>query len=95
MNSTKFTIDLMDKAEKNLGNIKESINGLYNILKILSCESDNGLFCNLGIENISNLYKNLIELMLNDYGMRQIVKKIKNREIELDIPLDDCANINE
>ena len=97
MNNIKFTSDLIEKAQNNFANIQTSIQGLYNILKILSCETEDDLLCSLGIENLSNLYQNYLELMLNDYGMRQIVKKIRDAEIDLDISLDDCddcAKIN-
>jgi hypothetical protein len=74
------------KAEENLENIKKSIQGLYEILNINF--SDEDIYFKLGQDNILALYENLLELILNEYGLRKLVKKIKDSKIDLDIYLD-------
>ncbi|MFX1315559.1 MAG: hypothetical protein ACFE9T_06810 [Promethearchaeota archaeon] len=86
MENMNFVVNLQSKADKNFENIKESIKGLYQILKI-SCDDDT--FCKMGLDNLEACYSNLIELLLNDYGTRQLMKKLKNSEICLDINLED------
>lgn len=75
MESINFVVNQQSKAEENFENIKESIKGLYQILKI---SSDDDTFCKMGMDNLEALYKNLLELLLNDYGARQLMKKLKN-----------------
>ncbi|MFX1411721.1 MAG: hypothetical protein ACFFA6_15325 [Promethearchaeota archaeon] len=79
MENMNFVVNVQSKADKNFENIKESIKGLYQILKI-SC--DNETFCKMGLDNLEALYKNLLELLLNDYGARQLMKKLKNSDEE-------------
>ncbi len=79
MENMNFVVNLQSKADKNFENIKESIKGLYQILKI-SCDDD--VFCKMGLDNLEALYKNLLELLLNDYGLRQLMKKLKNSDEE-------------
>jgi len=35
------------------------------------------------------LYQNLLELMVNNVGTIEFMKKLKNAEIDLDLPLDN------
>ena len=60
--------------------IRESLNGLEEILKINFL--DNNIYFQLGMDNISNLHKNVLELMKHTYGPRQI--RIKLRQIKAD-----------
>ncbi len=75
------------KALDNFENIKECIQGLYEILKI-TLPSENVYF-NMGQDNIEALYENLLELMINDLGTIEFMKKFKRAEIDLDLPLDN------
>jgi len=75
------------KALSNFENIKECIQGLYEILKI-SLSSEN-MYFNMGQDNIEALYENLLELMLNGSGTIEFMKKLRNAEIDLDLPLDN------
>jgi len=50
---------------------------------------ENEIYYNMGIDNISGLYENLLELMFNDYGARQVMKALRNSEVDLAIPLND------
>ncbi|MFX0047731.1 MAG: hypothetical protein ACFE8G_06125 [Candidatus Hermodarchaeota archaeon] len=77
------------RALANFENIKESIQGLYDILKItLNSES---IYFNMGQDNIEALYENLLELMVNELGAIEFIKKIKSAEIDLDLPLDNLS----
>jgi len=75
------------KALTNFQNIKECIQGLYDILKI-NFNSEN-IYFNIGQDNIEALYGNLLELMINELGAVEFMKKIKSAEIDLDLPLDN------
>ena len=43
----------------------------------------------MGQDNIEALYENLLELMLNELGTIQFMKKLKSAEVDLDLPLDN------
>jgi hypothetical protein len=86
MNLKSFTHDLSEKADINFENLKKSIQGLYEILKITLDKDD--LYYKLGLDNILGIYQNFLELMLNDYGARQFMRRLRNSEIDIDIPLD-------
>jgi hypothetical protein len=77
---------LEKQAEKNFENIKKSIKGLFKILEINF--SDDDFYLEAGEENLTGLYKNLIELFLNDYGLRKLINKIKDSELDIDIKLE-------
>jgi len=86
MNLKSFTQDLSEKADMNFENLKKSIQGLYEILKITLDKND--LYYKLGLDNILGVYQNFLELMLNDYGARQFMRRLRNSEVSIDIPLD-------
>ncbi|MFW9969112.1 MAG: hypothetical protein ACFFDF_02850 [Candidatus Odinarchaeota archaeon] len=83
MNSSKSK----EKAVKNFENIKEALKGLYDILDLTL--SDDKFYYEAGKDNITAVYKNLIELLLNEYGLRHLLKKIQNSEVELNIILNE------
>ena len=87
MEIPNFTSEMKRKAEENLENIKKSVQGLYEILNINF--SDEDIYFKLGQDNLLALYENLLELILNEYGLRKLVKKIKDSEFDLDICLDN------
>ncbi|TFG04173.1 MAG: hypothetical protein EU539_11320 [Promethearchaeota archaeon] len=89
MIQSNFTADLVEKAAKNFDNIKDSIKALYEILLMISDKEKDNFYLEMAEENLSGLYLNLLELLANDYGLRKILKKLKNSEIELDIILDE------
>jgi hypothetical protein len=84
-------VDVVYEATKNalnnFENIKECIQGLYEILKI-TLPSEN-MYFNMGQDNVEALYENLLELMINDLGTIEFMKKLKSAEIDLDLPLDN------
>jgi len=76
-----------EKAEKSFENIKDAVKGLYEILDLSLSEDD--FYYEAGKDNITAIYKNLIELFLNEYGLRQLLKKIQNSEVDLNIVLNE------
>ncbi|MFX0143478.1 MAG: hypothetical protein ACFE9C_05315 [Candidatus Hodarchaeota archaeon] len=83
MNSSKSK----EKAVKNFENIKDALRGLYDILDLTL--SDDKFYYEAGKDNITAVYKNLIELLLNEYGLRNLLKKIQNSEVDLNIVLNE------
>ena len=83
MNSSKSK----EKAIVNFENIKEALKGLYDILDLTL--SDDKFYYEAGKDNITAVYKNLVELLLNEYGLRNLLKKIQNSEVELNIVLNE------
>lgn len=74
-------------AITNFENIKECLQGLYEILKI-NISQDN-IYFQMGQDNMEALYQNLLELMINELGTIEFMRKLKNAEIDLDLPLDN------
>ncbi|MFX1348965.1 MAG: hypothetical protein ACFE92_09870 [Promethearchaeota archaeon] len=92
MNSSRYGIKSKEKAEKNFENVKDAIKGLYEILDLTLSKDD--FYYEAGKDNITAIYKNLVELLLNDYGLRHLLKKIQNSEIDLNIVLNEyLANV--
>ncbi|MFX1338729.1 MAG: hypothetical protein ACFFDK_08980 [Promethearchaeota archaeon] len=89
MIKSEFSNKLTEQAFKNFENIKESLKGLFEILNLAVDGEENEVYYNLGVDNISGLYENFLELMFNDYGARQVMKALRNSEIDLAIPLND------
>ena len=83
---TNFTADLKSQADQNFDNLKKSIQGLYEILKITLNADD--IYYKMGVDNIIGVYQNFLELMFNDYGARQFMRRLRNSEVDIDIPLD-------
>jgi hypothetical protein len=78
---------LTKQSLTNFENIKECIQGIYEVLKInLSHEN---IYFQIGQDNVEALYQNLLELMVNELGTIEFMKKLKNAEIDLDLPLDN------
>ena len=88
MIKSEFSNKLTEQAFKNFENIKKSLKGLFEIMQ-LAVDSEDELYYNMGIDNISGLYENFLELMFNDYGARQVMKALRNSEVDLAIPLND------
>ena len=81
-------ISSTEKAVISFDKIKESLKGLLDILRIIS-PSDNDIYYQLGKDNIICLYHNLIDLILNENGVKQLKHKFKDSEVKLDIPSTD------
>lgn len=80
-------LDSTKQAIINFENIKDCMQGLYEILKI-TLSRDN-IYFQMGQDNIENLYQNFLELMVNELGAKEFMKKVKSSEIDLDLPLDN------
>jgi len=89
MTNKEFTIRATEQAEKNFEKIKASIKGLYEILNINFADNDDEFYLEAGEDNLMGLYQNFIELLTNEYGLRQLVKKVNRSEINLDIVLNE------
>ncbi len=90
MIKSEFSNKLTEQAFKNFENIKESLKGLFEIMQLaVDNEEGQDFYYNMGIDNISGLYENFLELMFNDYGARQVMKALRNSEVDLAIPLND------
>jgi hypothetical protein len=74
-------------AIRNFENMKKCIEGLFEILNI-TLSSDN-IYFKMGEDNIEALYGNFLELMFNILGTNELMKKLQNSEINLDIPSDN------
>jgi hypothetical protein len=79
------SLDETDQAIKNFETIKEALKGLYEILNINISQND--IYFKLASDNIVALYHNFLDLMLNENGAKQIKKKLRNCELEADLPL--------
>jgi len=75
------------RALTNFDNIKECIQGLFEILKITLKPED--VYFKIGQDNIEALYQNFLELMVNELGARQFIQKLKRSEVDLDIQLEN------
>lgn len=89
MIESNFTKKLKEKAELNFENIKESIKGLYEVMGLAIPQDEDSIYDDIASENLSALYKNLLELLMNDYGARDFVKRLKNKQVNIEIPLVD------
>ena len=88
MIETNFSNKLTEQAFNNFENIKKSLKGLFEIFQV-ALENEDDVYYEMGVDNISGLYENLLELLFNDYGARSLMKALKNSELDLAIPLND------
>ena len=86
-----ISTELMEKSEENFEKIKEAIRGLYDILNF-ALENKQDCYYKAGLDNLTGLYQNLLEMLLNDYGTRKLMKKLRNSELDLDIVLNKLIN---
>ena len=86
MEKTDIVYESTKKALLNFENIKECIRGLYEILNITLTSDD--IYFTMGQDNIEHLYENILELMVNEIGTAEFMKKLKSAEVDLDLPLD-------
>ena len=78
--------DSTEKAVKSFDNIKEALKGLLEIARI-SAPTENDLYFKLTLDNIVVLYGNIIDLITNDIGIKQLKKKLQASKISKKTPL--------
>jgi len=87
MDNNNGIFESTKKSLINFENIKECLHGIYEVLRINL--SNENIYFQIGQDNLEALYQNLLELMINDIGTKEFMKKLKNAEIDLDLPLDN------
>ena len=85
-------IKAIQQAEKNFEEIRETISGLFEILDINMPDDD--IYLNMGRDNLIKLYQSIIELILNDFGLKYIRNKLYNSDMKLEITLDKTYKLN-
>ncbi len=71
----------LDKAWKHYEKIRDSLNGLYEILNI-NLDKEN-IFYQCAVDNLESLKETIIDLLKKDYNPKEI--KIKLRDLEFDM----------
>ena len=71
----------LDKAWEHYEKIRDSLNGLYEILN-MNLDKEN-IFYQCAVDNLENLKDTIIDLLKKDYNPTEI--KIKMRELEFDM----------
>ena len=82
MKEYEFTKDPMERAHNSYKQIRESIMGLYEILRIITSSPDD-IYYKIGLDNILVLYQNVLELLLNKVGTAQIINQIDTTQPDL------------
>ncbi|MFW9773909.1 MAG: hypothetical protein ACFFFB_16685 [Candidatus Heimdallarchaeota archaeon] len=85
MESNDSIFNSTKRAIINFENIKEAIQGIYEILKIVI--PNENIYFKMGQDNIEAICQNLIELLVNELGAKEFMKKIQRAEIDLNMPL--------
>ena len=81
-NASVSAENAVEKFEK----IKETIKGIYDILKIIT-PSENDIYFKMAIDNIGVLYQNMLDLISNDNATKHLSKKIESSELVAELPL--------
>ncbi len=81
----KLNASTAENAVEKFEKIKETIRGMYDLLKIIT-PSENDIYFKIGVDNISVLYQNMLDLISND-NAKHISKKIESSELIAEIPL--------
>ncbi|MFX0147298.1 MAG: hypothetical protein ACFE8E_06075 [Candidatus Hodarchaeota archaeon] len=85
MESEDRIFESTKKAIINFEKIKYCVQGLSDILKIVLV--DDNIYFQMAQDNIEALYQNFIELMVNEVGTKEFMRKIKSAEVDLDMLL--------
>ncbi|MFW9936806.1 MAG: hypothetical protein ACFFD5_04110 [Candidatus Thorarchaeota archaeon] len=89
MNQNENIFESRKKALINFENMKECIQGLYELSKIII--PPDSIYSQIAQDNIEALYENFIELMINEAGAKHFIEKLKRSEVDLDISLDSLS----
>ena len=71
----------LDKAWEHYEKIRDSLNGLYEILN-MNLDKEN-IFYQCAVDNLESLKETIIDLLKKDYNPKEI--KIKLRDLEFDM----------
>ncbi|MFX1392992.1 MAG: hypothetical protein ACFFAH_05380 [Promethearchaeota archaeon] len=82
-----------EKAVESYDNIKKALKGLMELARINS-PSDNDIYFNLAQDNIIVLYQNVIDLIMNDNGIKQLQKKLQESELNKDTQINRFLQSN-
>jgi len=85
--------DSTEKAVESYENIKKALKGLMELARI-SSPSDDDIYFNLAQDNIIVLYQNVIDLIMNDNGIKQLQKKLRESEISKDTYINKFLQSN-
>ena len=85
--------DSSEKAVESYENIKKALKGLMELARI-SSPSDDDIYFNLAQDNIIVLYQNVIDLIMNDNGIKQLQKKLRESEISKDTYINKFLQSN-
>ena len=77
-------VNTTEKAMKNFEDIKKSLKGLMEIASI-SANSENDIYYQLARDNIIVLYHNLVDLIFNSEGIKELKDKLKESKIDIDL----------
>lgn len=83
----------IEKAVKSYNNIKKALKGLMDIVRI-SNPSDNDIYFKLAQDNIIVLYHSVVDLIMNDNGIKQLKKKLRESEISKDTHINKFLQSN-
>lgn len=83
----------IEKAVKSYNNIKKALEGLMDIVRI-SNPSDNDIYFKLAQDNIIVLYHSVVDLIMNDNGIKQLKKKLRESEISKDTHINKFLQSN-
>jgi len=79
--------ELATQASINYENIKKSITGLLEVMKISLSDKEDSVYYNVALDNIEGLTANFIELILNERGLSLFLKKRGKSNLDIDAPL--------
>ncbi len=78
--------ETLDKAVQNYINIAECLKGISDIVHISLSKDD--FYTELTMDNLVILHNNILDLIENDEGVKQLKRKILNKEIKVDRTLN-------
>ena len=86
MYKTNSMVDSSEKAQKSFDNIRKTLKGINDVLRI--CLTSEDLYFKLCQDNIIVLYHSIMDLILNNEGIKDLRKKLRDSEIKFDISSD-------
>ena len=78
----KSNNDTLDKALQNYKICQETMKGIHDIVNISLSKDD--IYAKMAMDNLIILHNNILDLIENDDGIKQLKKKIQDRELKVD-----------